>query len=156
MKFIPTLALASALVLAACANDSAQVAGDGGLPPANSAEYFRQIVGDRVFFATNRHDLSGAARATLDGQAQWMQNNPETTAVIEGHADERGTREYNLALGARRANSVMTYLVDHGVSGNRLRSVSYGKERPISTGSNANSWAQNRRGVTVIAGAPDS
>ncbi len=115
-----------------------------------SPEYFRQTVGDRVLFAVDQSTLSPEARATLDGQAQWLLDNPEYSAIIEGHADERGTREYNLALGARRAAAVKEYLVARGVAGTRLRTVSYGKERPIAICSDESCYAQNRRAVTVI------
>jgi len=114
------------------------------------------VVGDRVFFDTDRHDLSTEAQYVLQKQAQWFQANPGTTAVIEGHADERGTREYNLALGARRANSALAFLISQGVEAGRLRAVSYGKERPAAVGSDESAWAQNRRAVTVVAGAPSS
>ncbi|MEM9735818.1 MAG: peptidoglycan-associated lipoprotein Pal, partial [Pseudomonadota bacterium] len=127
-----------------------------GLPPVNSPEYFRQVVGDRVFFATDRHDLDAEAQATLQGQAEWLASNPGTSATIEGHADERGTRAYNLALGARRANSVRDFLVARGVDPSRLRTVSFGKERPIALGSDPSSWSQNRRSMTIVSGAPGS
>ncbi|MEM7240202.1 MAG: peptidoglycan-associated lipoprotein Pal [Pseudomonadota bacterium] len=162
MKFTPILLLGAVLALAACADepeiDASSNAGanTGGELSPNSVEYFRQVVGDRVFFATDRHDLDLTAQTTLSGQAQWLTSNPGMTATIEGHADERGTREYNLALGARRANSVKAFLVSKGVDASRLRAVSFGKERPIALGSDSNSWAQNRRGMSVIAGAPSS
>ncbi|MEM8790492.1 MAG: peptidoglycan-associated lipoprotein Pal [Pseudomonadota bacterium] len=162
MKASPLIALVAALALAACSDDADQVSNSptagvsDNLPPADTAAYFRQVVGDRVLFDTDRHDLSVTAQSTLSGQAQWMQDNPGTSATIEGHADERGTREYNLALGARRANSVRAFLVAQGVAADRLRTVSFGKERPIALGSDPNSWAQNRRGMTVVQGAPDS
>ncbi|MEM7506796.1 MAG: peptidoglycan-associated lipoprotein Pal [Pseudomonadota bacterium] len=156
--------IGAALLLAACSSDpeagpDAGVTGGGstaGGPAPNTLAYFNQVVGDRVFFDTDRHDLNSSAQATLSGQAQWLNSNPGTTAVIEGHADERGTRQYNLALGARRANSVYNYLISQGVEANRLRTVSYGKERPIALGSDPNSWSQNRRGMTVVTGAPSS
>jgi len=131
--------------------------GAGGAGAAGSASdpsspaYFQQSVGDRVLFAVDQSTLSPAAQATLDGQADWLMTNRDYTAVIEGHADEQGTREYNLALGARRANAVQEYLVNRGVAGNRLRVVSYGKERPIEICSNEACYAQNRRAVTVLA-----
>lgn len=107
-------------------------------------------VGDRVFFAYDRSDLSQEARATLDRQAAFLMRFPHLNVIVEGHCDERGTREYNLALGERRANSARDYLVALGISSNRIRTVSYGKERPAVLGANPASWAQNRRGVTVI------
>jgi peptidoglycan-associated lipoprotein len=107
-------------------------------------------VGDRVFFGYDRYDLVPEARQTLDLQAEWLNRYPSVTITIEGHADERGTREYNLALGDRRANIVRSYLVGRGVDGNRLQTISYGKERPAVFGSDDQSWAQNRRSVTKI------
>ncbi|MFD1344408.1 peptidoglycan-associated lipoprotein Pal [Litorisediminicola beolgyonensis] len=128
----------------------------GGIVPGSandpqSPAYFNQTIGDRVLFAVDQSTLSASAQATLDGQAQWLMTNSDYLAVIEGHADEQGTREYNLALGARRANAVMEYLVSRGVSANRLRFVSYGKERPIEICSEEACYAKNRRAVTVIA-----
>ncbi|MBB3712838.1 peptidoglycan-associated lipoprotein [Limimaricola variabilis] len=117
----------------------------------NSPEYFQQTIGDRVLFAVDQSTLSAEAMATLDGQAQWLQANSDYLAVIEGHADEQGTREYNVALGARRANAAREYLISRGVPANRLRTISYGKERPIATCSDPSCYAQNRRAVTVIA-----
>ena len=122
----------------------------GAASDPRSPEYFRQTVGDRVHFAVDQSTLSPEARATLDGQAQWLLDNPEYSAIIEGHADEQGTREYNLALGARRAAAVKEYLVARGVAGTRLSTVSYGKERPIAICSEESCYAQNRRAVTVI------
>jgi peptidoglycan-associated lipoprotein len=107
-------------------------------------------VGDRVFFGYDRYDISDEARATLDKQATWLQQYPDLVVTVEGHADERGTREYNLALGERRANSVKGYLVALGIPASRINTISYGKERPAVPGSNETSWAQNRRGVTKV------
>jgi peptidoglycan-associated lipoprotein len=119
-----------------------------------SEEQFITEVGDRVFFAFDSSELSSSARATLDRQAAWLQQYRSVQIVIEGHCDERGTREYNLALGERRANSVKEYLVSQGVDANRLRTISYGKERPAVAGSNESAWAQNRRSVTdIVSGA---
>ncbi|HUF55953.1 MAG TPA: peptidoglycan-associated lipoprotein Pal [Thermohalobaculum sp.] len=128
--------------------------GGPGLPPPDSVEYFNQVVGDRVFFDTDRYNLDAEAQATLTEQARWLNAQPAVRATIEGHADERGTREYNLALGARRANSVRDYLVAQGVPPGRLDTVSYGKERPVALGSDPQSWAQNRRAVTVVLSTP--
>jgi len=108
-------------------------------------------VGDRVFFELDQSSLSGEARATLQRQAEWANRYPANQLTIEGHADERGTREYNLALGQRRANSAKDYLVSLGVDSARLTTISYGKERPVCLESNENCWAQNRRAVTVVA-----
>ncbi len=107
-------------------------------------------VGDRVFFGYDRYDLSTEARNTLENQAGWLQQNANVRITIEGHADERGTREYNLALGERRANSVKNYLVALGIDASRLNVISYGKERPAVPGSNETAWSQNRRAVTKI------
>ncbi len=106
-------------------------------------------VPDRVFFATNETILTTASRETLRKQAAWLRQNSDVTVVVEGHADERGTREYNLALGERRANSAKDYLMTYGVSSDRIKVLSYGKERPVDSGSNPLSWSKNRRSVTV-------
>ena len=108
-------------------------------------------VPDRVFFATNETILTTASRETLRKQAAWLRQNPDVTIVVEGHADERGTREYNLALGERRANAAKDYLMTYGVSSDRIKVLSYGKERPVDSGSNPLSWSKNRRSVTVKA-----
>ena len=119
-------------------------------PTPGSQEHLVVNVGDRVFFDLDKSDLSPEAQATAEALAVWMSSYPASTVGIEGHADERGTREYNLALGERRASSVQDYLVALGVSPNRLSTISYGKERPAVLGSNEGSWAQNRRGVFVV------
>jgi len=162
MRLLTIAILGAAALLAACSDTDSAVdpsattgAGDG-TQVTNTVEYFNVVVGDRVFFDTDRHELTSEAQFVLSKQAQWFAANPGTTAVIEGHADERGTREYNLALGARRANSARAFLIGQGVEGDRLRTVSYGKERPVGLGSDAQAWSQNRRGVTVVAGAPTS
>ena len=108
-------------------------------------------VPDRVFFATNETILTTASRETLRKQAAWLRQNSDVTVVVEGHADERGTREYNLALGERRANAAKDYLMTYGVSSDRIKVLSYGKERPVDSGSNPLSWSKNRRSVTVKA-----
>ena len=115
-----------------------------------SAEDLVENVGDRIFFGYDSYNLSGEARAVLERQAQWLSQYPNLSIIIEGHADERGTREYNLALGERRASSVRNYLSDLGVDGSRLSVVSYGKERPVAFDNDPSAWAQNRRGVTTI------
>ena len=117
----------------------------------DTVKYLASGVPDRVFFATNESVLTTASRDTLRKQAAWMRKNSDLTFVIEGHADERGTREYNLALGERRANAAKDYLMTYGVSGNRLSVISYGKERPVDSWSNPLSWSKNRRSVTVKA-----
>jgi peptidoglycan-associated lipoprotein len=156
--------LVALLGLAACNNPDRFGAG-GGLGGAGgidqsalgsasdprSPAYFMQTVGDKVLFAVDQSTISPEARVTLAGQAQWLMANPQYTAIIEGHADEQGTREYNLALGARRANAVQEYLISQGVAPNRLRTVSYGKERPLAICSNEACYAQNRRALTVVA-----
>ncbi len=119
-------------------------------PVPGSAEDFIVNVGDRVFFGFDKFDLTPEATATLDRQAAWLKQYKAVTITIEGHADERGTREYNLALGERRANSVKNYLTALGVEAARVQTISYGKERPQVVGSNEAAWTQNRRGVTVI------
>ena len=128
--------------------DSASI---GGPNDPNSPAYFQQTIGDRVLFAVDQHSLTPQAQQILSQQAVWMNQNPQYTAIVEGHADEQGTREYNLALGARRATSVQEFLVAQGVASNRLRTVSYGKERPLEVCSQEACYAQNRRAVTVIA-----
>lgn len=117
----------------------------------SSPQFFAQTIGDRVLFEVDTATLTPAGRATLDGQAGWLQTNNDYLAIIEGHADEQGTREYNLALGARRANTVREYLISKGISGDRLRTISYGKERPIEVCSEESCYAKNRRAVTVIS-----
>jgi len=125
--------------------------GLGGPGDPTSPQYFAQAIGDRVLFQVDQSTLTPDAQATLRGQAQWLLTNSDYLAVIEGHADEQGTSEYNVALGARRANAVREFLIAQGVPGNRLRTISYGKERPIAICSEESCYAQNRRAVTVIA-----
>ena len=107
-------------------------------------------VGDRVFFGYDKYDLSAEARATIEKQAEWLKKYPNINISIEGHCDERGTREYNLALGEKRATAARNYLIALGVEASRIQTISYGKERPAVTGSDETSWAQNRRGVAVV------
>ena len=123
----------------------------GAASDPRSPAYFSQVVGDRVLFQVDQSTLTPQAMQTLDGQAQWLLTNTSYLAVIEGHADEQGTREYNVALGARRANAVREYLISRGVAPSRLRVISYGKERPIELCSNEACYSQNRRAVTVIS-----
>ena len=115
-----------------------------------SVQEFAEVIGDRVFFTVDRYDLTEAARATLERQAEWLRRYPGRNIIIQGHADERGTREYNLALGDRRANAVRNFLVAVGVDPNRVTTVSFGKEQPVATDPTEAAWAQNRRGVTVV------
>ena len=149
------LVIFACLVLSACAtqkkvDSTGQMQGDV-YTGTDTVKYLASGVPDRVFFATNESVLTTASRDTLRKQAAWMRKNSELTFVIEGHADERGTREYNLALGERRANAAKDYLMTYGVAGNRLSVISYGKERPVDSGSNPLAWSKNRRSVTVKA-----
>jgi peptidoglycan-associated lipoprotein len=155
MRILQGLKLAAVLALAlsmgACANKGFGGPGSGMANAApGSQQDFVVNVGDRVFFDSDQTDLSPQATATLDKQIQWLQTYPRYTFVIEGHADERGTREYNLALGARRAQSVRSYMVAHGINPARLRTISYGKERPVAVCNDISCWSQNRRAVTVL------
>jgi peptidoglycan-associated lipoprotein len=143
-------AIAAALSIAACANKSADLASAGMSASPGSQQDFVVNVGDRVFFETDSSDLTPQARATLDKQAQWLSQYNRYTFTIEGHADERGTREYNIALGARRAQTVREYLVSRGIDGQRMRTISYGKERPVAVCNDISCWSQNRRAVTVL------
>lgn len=128
------------------------VGSDSGLlTDQNSPAYFQQAIGDRVLFLVDQSGLTDEARSILSAQASWLINNPAYSAVIEGHADEQGTREYNLALGARRANSAREYIISQGVSGDRVKVVSYGKERPLEICSEESCYAKNRRAVTVLS-----
>ncbi|MXX87736.1 MAG: peptidoglycan-associated lipoprotein Pal [Boseongicola sp. SB0665_bin_10] len=123
----------------------------GSVDDPQSAAYFSSTIGDRVLFAVDQSTLTPTARATLDGQAEWLTGNAEYTALIEGHADEQGTQAYNLALGARRASTVQNYLISQGIDPSRLRTISYGKERPIEICSEESCYMQNRRAVTVLS-----
>ncbi len=140
--------------MSACATKSknlgSQIQGDVYMG-TDTIEYLAKGVPDRVFFATNESVLTTRSRDTLRKQAAWLRKNPSINVVLEGHADERGTREYNLALGERRANAAKDYLMTYGVSSNRISVISYGKERPVDSGSNPLSWSKNRRSVTVKA-----
>ncbi|MBV8791775.1 MAG: peptidoglycan-associated lipoprotein Pal [Pseudolabrys sp.] len=143
---------AAALAVAGCANKPGEDANAsmGSAATPGSQQDFVVNVGDRVFFETDQVDLTAQSRATLDKQAQWLNNYSQYTFTIEGHADERGTREYNIALGARRAQSVRDYLVSRGIAANRMRTISYGKERPVAVCNDISCWSQNRRAVTVL------
>jgi peptidoglycan-associated lipoprotein len=152
------LILAACLVLSACATkkELATDAIQGQMQSdvytgTDSVEYLADGVPDRVFFATNETILTTASRETLRSQAAWLRKNSSINVVLEGHADERGTREYNLALGERRANSAKDYLMTYGISSDRISVLSYGKERPVDAGSNPLAWSKNRRSVTVKA-----
>ena len=150
------LVLMACLALTACAtkkevsNVQGQMQGDV-YTGTDTVEYLADGVPDRVFFATNESILTTASRETLRAQASWLRKNPSINVVLEGHADERGTREYNLALGERRANAAKDYLMTYGISSDRITVLSYGKERPVDSGSNPLAWSKNRRSVTVKA-----
>jgi len=148
------LVVLACLVLSACATKKVatmgQMQGDV-YTGTDTVEYLADGVPDRVFFATNESILTTRSRDTLRKQAAWLRENSEVTVVLEGHADERGTREYNLALGERRANAAKDYLMTYGISGSRISVISYGKERPVNSGSDPLAWSQNRRAVTVKA-----
>ncbi len=164
--FSKALLLVAAFGLAACASpsrfdsidDGANTAArdsnaiiPGSVNDPTSTAYFNQTIGDRVFFVVDQSTLTPQARGTLDAQAQWLMTNSDYLAVIEGHADEQGTREYNIALGARRANAVMEYLISKGVAPNRMKFISYGKERPVEVCSEEACYSKNRRAVTIIS-----
>ena len=156
------LVLAVSLVLTACAtkketvDSSTTTTVEGKIQGdvytgTDGVKYLADGVPDRVFFATNESVLTTASRETLRAQAAWMRQNSSVNVVLEGHADERGTREYNLALGERRANAAKDYLMTYGVSSDRISVISYGKERPVDSGSTPLAWSKNRRSVTVKA-----
>lgn len=158
--------LAAALALSACSsNKAADGAGAGGAGGAfgaggagtpGSAQDFVVNIGDRVFFETDSSDLTPQATATLDKQAAWLNQYPRYAITMEGHADERGTREYNFALGARRAQAARDYLASRGVNASRIKTISFGKERPVAVCDDISCWSQNRRAVTVLGGAAGS
>ena len=157
------LRFAAAIVLAitatACAKNPADDAslagagyGAGGAATPGSQQDFVVNVGDRVFFESDSTELSSTAQATLDKQARWLQQYSRYSFTVEGHADERGTREYNFALGARRAEVTKEYLAARGISASRIKTISYGKERPVAVCNDISCWSQNRRAVTVLSG----
>ena len=150
-------ALAAAAMISACSStpETAATAGGGegtgsGAIRAGSQEDLRANVGDRVFFGTDRSTIAADQRPVLERQARWLQQHAQNQVTIEGHADERGTREYNLALAQRRAKSARDVLVASGVGGSRIQTVGYGKDRPEALGSDETAWAQNRRAVTTV------
>jgi peptidoglycan-associated lipoprotein len=167
-KFAPArwsaiAALGLALALGACAKNTAELEGPSGAAGGYGAgggpgsyQEFSSSVGDRVFFDTDVTDVSEKGQETLDKQAAWLNRYSRYNFTVEGHADERGTREYNFALGSRRAESVKNYLISKGVAASRIKTISYGKERPVATCDDISCWSQNRRAVTVLAGAPES
>ncbi len=165
-KSTKALFLVAALGLTACTNPGrfgadgsgagAGAGANGAIVPGSvndprSVAYFNQTIGDRVLFAVDQSTLSDEARLVLIGQAGWLKDNPAYTAIIEGHADEQGTRDYNFALSARRAASVQEFLISQGISPNRLKTIPYGKERPLAVCSDESCYSQNRRAVTVLA-----
>ena len=180
MRLKYTTMIAALLVVAACATASEEdsaTSGSGGEAKASAPASVQQSqaqsgsekaasqspevapgsqqdlvanIGDRVFFGYDRFDLQPAGRSALELQAAWLKRFPNINVTVEGHADERGTREYNLALAERRANSVKDFLVSQGIDPRRMRTISFGKERPVALGSNEDAWSQNRRGVTVV------
>lgn len=170
MKLTKSMALvAGVLALSACqngipgfggkdaldssaANGASALGADGGIIEESSIAFFNTTVGDRVLFLVDQSTLTADAIATLDAQAEWLNSNPQYTIKIEGHADEQGTREYNLGLGAKRASAVSNYLISRGVAPIRLETVTFGKERPLAICSDESCWAKNRRAVTVVAG----
>lgn len=173
MTLMPkALLIVAALTLAACQNPDRYGAGDGGAGGSGGAggngayidttglgdpndprsiAYFNQTVGDKILFEVDQSTLNAEARAILTAQAAWLSQNPAYAIIIEGHADEQGTREYNLALGARRAASVQQFLISQGVSGARMKTISYGKERPLEVCSDESCYSRNRRAVTVLS-----
>jgi peptidoglycan-associated lipoprotein len=160
MNLRPLSLIAGLLLLAACAQNPSTTAGAGGGGNAaagaattaapGSSQDFVQNVGDRVFFDFDKSVIKPEGRTTLQRQAEWLKKYPNVSVTVEGHCDDRGTREYNLALGERRATAVRNALVALGIAPNRVKTISYGKERPAVLGDNEAAWAQNRRGVTVI------
>ncbi len=174
-RILSMLAVSTLLFCSACSHQNSDIGAvdtTGSMPPANLTSPSSSVsqaglpqtqgpapgseqdlvvnVGDRSFFATNKYDLSAEARATIEKQAQWLKQYPNVNVVIQGYCDERGTEEYNLALGEKRAVAVRNYLVALGVNASRLQTISYGKERPAVLGSNPQAWAQNRRAVLVV------
>ena len=153
-----SLLFASFLVISGCETIGGSSSSDspsyeyGDSKQANLQGYIQNEIGDRVYFETDKHNINSASAFTLESQANWLKSTPGFQIIIEGHCDERGTREYNLALGERRANSVKEFLVSLGVEPGRVTTISYGKERPSAEGSTSESWAENRRAVTVVGG----
>jgi len=146
------IVLFSTLLISACSTAKKSVdTVDDVYTGTETVKFLAKGVPDRVFFATNKSKLTTASRDTLRKQATWMRKNKSVTITVEGHADERGTREYNLALGERRANAAKDYLMTYGVSGKRIAVISYGKERPVNPANSPLAWSQNRRSVTVKA-----
>jgi len=160
LRAFPVVAIvAMGLALGACAHNAVEDlsgAAYGAAAGPGSVQEFASSVGDRVFFESDSTELTSAGQATLDKQAAWLNQYPRYTFTIEGHADERGTREYNFALGARRADSTKNYLIAKGIAPARMKTISFGKERPVAVCNDISCWSQNRRAVTVLAGAAGS
>lgn len=159
MNLRPLSLIAGLLLLAACAQTPATTATQGGggqaattattITPGSEQDLVKNV-GDRVFFAFDKSEISSEGRVTLQRQAEWLKKYPNVTVTVEGHCDERGTEEYNLALGERRATAARNALVALGIAPNRIKTISYGKERPIVLGSNEAAWAQNRVAISVV------
>lgn len=160
-RFVRNIAMGVALLAVSACSDATSWGGGsssgsaaddrpGLVSDITSPAYFQQAIGDRVLFAVDQSTLSAEAQAILGAQAQWLIDNPDFQATVEGHADEQGTREYNLALGARRANAAREYLVSKGVAGNRIKTLTFGKERPLEVCSDESCYSRNRRAVTVL------
>jgi peptidoglycan-associated lipoprotein len=149
-RILAAALLAAALVAGGCANQQKDLEGGIGAATPGSPQEFQVSVGDRVFFETDSSALTPQAQGTLDKQVQWLNQYSQYAFTVEGHADERGTREYNLALGARRATAVRDFMIARGIAANRMRTVSYGKERPVAVCDDISCWSQNRRAVTVL------
>jgi len=149
-RILAVAMIAAAIAAGGCANQQKDLQAGLGAATPGSPQEFQVSVGDRVFFETDSSSLTGQAQATLDRQIQWLNQYSKYNFTIEGHADERGTREYNLALGARRASAVRDYMTAKGIPPNRMRTVSYGKERPVAVCDDISCWSQNRRAVTVL------
>jgi peptidoglycan-associated lipoprotein len=149
-RILAAAMIGAAIVAGGCANQQAALEGGIGAATPGSPQEFQVSVGDRVFFETDSSALTPQAQGTLDKQVQWLNQYSQYSFTIEGHADERGTREYNLALGARRATAVRDFMIARGIAANRMRTVSYGKERPVAVCDDISCWSQNRRAVTAL------
>jgi peptidoglycan-associated lipoprotein len=149
-RILAAALVAAALVAGGCANQQKDLEGALGAATPGSPQEFQVSVGDRVFFETDSSALTAQAQGTLDRQVQWLNQYSQYSFTIEGHADERGTREYNLALGARRATAVRDFMIARGIPAQRMRTVSYGKERPVAVCDDISCWSQNRRAVTAL------
>src|SRR6185295_456670 len=146
-RILAAAVIAAAVVAGGCANQQKDLQAGMGAATPGSPQEFQVSVGDRVFFETDSSALTGQSQATLGKQVQWLTQYSQYTFTVEGHADERGTREYNLALGARRANAVRDFMIAKGIPANRMKTVSYGKERPVAVCDDISCWSQNRRAV---------